>query len=220
MHNGHSSGTFHTIDEEYMKLYLNDTSPFARFILICALEYDIKEMELIWVNPWEMPANLVAVNPFSTVPVLQLDNGDTLYESSVIAAYLISDATFSTFQACQRFALGKMLIETAFRHVSLARYSPKNITPHPFIARTEQALKQALQVLSEYDLPSFSTNVVPDLASLQLAVALDYLAFRCPNLVQSYLHANVKERLSTFQLRQSFALTTPEILGIKIIRNL
>lgn len=198
-----------------MKLYLNDTSPFARLILICALEYDIKEMELIWVDPWSMPTNLLAINPFSTVPVLQLDNGDVLYESSIIALYLTSHLPLPTLIEYQRLALGKMLIETAFRHVSLARYSPKNLSCHPFIARTEQVIKQALQTLLEPDLPSFSVNVAPDLASLQLAVALDYLTFRLPNLVQSYLHLKVTERLSTFQLRQSFALTTPEILSVK-----
>ncbi|MBD2777894.1 glutathione S-transferase family protein [Iningainema tapete] len=198
-----------------MKLYLNDTSPFARLILICALEYNIKEIELIWVDPWEMPTNLLAINPFSTVPVLQLDNGDVLYESSIIATYLTSNSTRHTLLEYQRFALGKMLIETAFRHVSLTRYSPENITPHPFIARTEQVLKQALNTLSEYDLPNFSAKEAPDLASLQLAVALDYLTFRLPNLVQSYLHPKVIERLSTFQLRHSFALTTPEILRVK-----
>ncbi|AFZ00605.1 glutathione S-transferase N-terminal domain-containing protein [Calothrix sp. PCC 6303] len=191
-----------------MKLYLNDTSPFARLILICALEYDIKGMELIWVNPWEMPENLLAINPFSTVPVLQLDNEDILYESSIIAMYLTSNSSFSTLRDYQRFALGKMLIETAFRHVSLVRYSAENSTPHPFIARTEQILQQVLKGLLEDDLPTFSANVVPDVASLQLAVALDYLTFRLPNLVQAYLHTKVSEQLSAFQVRQSFVSTT------------
>ncbi|WP_017655542.1 glutathione S-transferase family protein [Fortiea contorta] len=198
-----------------MKLYLNDTSPFARLILICALEYNIKEMELIWVDPWTMPTNLLAINPFSTVPVLQLDNGDVLYESSIIANYLTVNSTPATLLDYQRLALGKMLIETAFRHVSLARYSPENATLHPFIARTEQVIKQVLQALSERDLPKFSAEVTPDLASLQLAVALDYLVFRLPNLVEAYLPITVKEQLSYFQLRRSFALTTPAILGVK-----
>lgn len=199
-----------------MKLYLNDTSPFARLILICALEYDIKEIELIWVNPWEMPTNLLAINPFSTVPVLELDNGDVLYESSIIALYLTSHLPLPTFIEYQRLALGKMLIETAFRHVSLARYSSRNLPCHPFITRTEQVIKQVLQTLLEADLPSFSVNVAPDLASLQLVVALDYIAFRLPNLVEAYLHPKVTARLNTFQLRQSFVQTTPEILAAKL----
>ncbi|MCU0549905.1 MAG: glutathione S-transferase N-terminal domain-containing protein [Leptolyngbya sp. Prado105] len=190
-----------------MKLYLNNTSPFARWVLVCGLEYVIPTLELVWVDPWATPANLTRVNPFSTVPVLQLDQGEALYESSSIVRYLIPTAAPS-LRELQRLALGKMLLETAFRHVSLKRNSLIDGPPHPLIEQTYQGLTRVLQGLSTENLPSFAPTEIPDIASLQLSVGLDYIAFRCPDLLTACADRSLQERLLMYQSRPSFALTT------------
>jgi glutathione S-transferase len=190
-----------------MKLYLNATSPFARWVLVCALESAIDPLELVWVNPWEVPADLRSLNPFSTVPVLQTDTGEALYESSLIVRYLIPAAdSLATLQA---LALGKLLLETAFRHVVLQRDQPQDTSPHPLIAQTQQTLARVLQTLIPEDLPIG----VPDPASLQLAVGLDYLGWRQPNLLAANLSSVMHDRLAIYQARSSFQLTDPTVLA-------
>jgi glutathione S-transferase len=198
-----------------MKLYLNTTSPFARWVLVCALEYAVPDLELIWVNPWDTPETLTRVNPFSTVPVLQINQAEALYESSIIVRYLTqtSISQSPSLQEFQRLALGKMLLETAFRHTSLKRYAPVGLPPHPFIEQTERGLMRVLQTLSVQDLSSFSAQERPDLASLQVAIGLDYIAFRCPDLFVSSVAQSLQEQLRTYQLRPSFELTTPSALA-------
>jgi glutathione S-transferase len=191
-----------------MKLYLNNTSPFARWVLVCGLEYAIPELELRWVDPWATPETLTQVNPFSTVPVLQLNQGEALYESSLIVRYLIPTASAS-LRELQRLALGKMLIETAFRHVSLKRNSLIDVPPHPFIQQTYRGLTRVLQNLSSEDLPGFAPEEIPDVASLQLSIGLDYIAFRCLDLFTSCVDRSLQEVLLTYQARLSFTLTTP-----------
>ncbi|BAS55006.1 glutathione S-transferase family protein [Leptolyngbya boryana NIES-2135] len=198
-----------------MKLYLNTTSPFARWVLVCALEYAVPDLELIWVNPWDTPETLTRVNPFSTVPVLQMNQTEALYESSIIVRYLIpaSIAQSPSLQELQRLALGKMLLETAFRHTSLKRYAPAGLPPHPLIEQTERGLTRVLQTLSVQDLPSFSAQQRPDVASLQIAIALDYISFRCPDLFVSSVAQSLQEQLHAYQLRPSFEFTTPSALA-------
>lgn len=50
-----------------MKLYLNDTSPFSRVALATALLTNVQEFELVWVDPWSSPTELLQVNPFSMI---------------------------------------------------------------------------------------------------------------------------------------------------------
>jgi glutathione S-transferase len=194
-----------------MKLYLNATSPFARWVLVCALEYAIDPLELVWVNPWEVPEDLRSLNPFSTVPVLQTDTGEALYESSLIVRYLIP--TVDHLATYQSLALGEMLLETAFRHVVLQRDQPSDTLPHPLIAQTQQTLARVLQTLTPEDLPIVTPPDRPDLASLQLAVGLDYLGWRRPNLLAADLPPALHDRLATYQSRSSFQLTDPMVLA-------
>jgi glutathione S-transferase len=200
-----------------MKLYLNQTSPFARWVLICALEWAIADLELSWVNPWEVPDLLTQVNPFSTVPVLQIHSGEALYESSLIVRYLMpvssTDSRTESLAELQRLALGKMLMETAFRHISLKRYAPVDGPPHPLIHQTQQGLARVLQTMTAQDLPCCFEPDRPDWASLQLAVSLDYLAFRCPSLLTSSASEALQHQLSSYQSRRSFGLTTPNALA-------
>jgi glutathione S-transferase len=195
-----------------MKLYLNATSPFARWVLVCALEWGIENLELVWVDPWAVPDQLCQVNPFATVPVLQTDQGEALYESSVIVRYLLPAAIIDELPGLQRWALGKMLLETAFRYVSWQRYQPSDGLDHPLLGRTYQTLERVLSTLTAADLPP-APERSPDLASLQLAVGLDYLAWRCPALVTGCLPTPLSDRLASYQARSSFRQTRPTVLA-------
>ena len=70
-----------------MKLHASLTSPFARKVRIVLAEKKI-EYELVLDNPWNDDTKVPQFNPLGKVPVLELDDGSTLYDSSVIVDYL------------------------------------------------------------------------------------------------------------------------------------
>jgi glutathione S-transferase len=108
-----------------------------------------------------------------------------------------------------------MLMETAFRHVSLQRYDRNVDQPHPLIAQTDQGLSRVLQRLVITDLPDGGAAASPDAANLQLAVALDYLHFRRPDLLTAALAPALHDRLARYQARPSFSRTTPMALAVQ-----
>ncbi|SUX55694.1 glutathione S-transferase N-terminal domain-containing protein [Chromobacterium vaccinii] len=67
-----------------MKLIASLTSPYARKVRIvlaekkidCPLEEDV---------PWNADTRVTEYNPLGKVPVLELDDGSTLYDSRVIS---------------------------------------------------------------------------------------------------------------------------------------
>ena len=72
-----------------MKLIYNPASPFSRKVLIVLAEKGLDDrVEGVVVNPWDEPDQLTAVNPISQIPTLVLDDGSSLFDSAVIAAYL------------------------------------------------------------------------------------------------------------------------------------
>ncbi len=186
-----------------MKLYLNDTSPFAKFVLICIKEYDLEMPELIWVNPWSFDPNLIAHNPFSMVPALTLDDGSSLYESSIIVDYLTQGKYApKTIKEYQIQAFGKQLLETTFRHVSLLRYAPNDAPAHPFIARSKAMIISGLQKMPNTDNISYKKPF-----ELQFWCALDYIYFRLPDLANEYINSDTQRKLSTITTQDSFIVS-------------
>jgi glutathione S-transferase len=76
-----------------MKLHYTKPSPYARKVIATARELGIfSQLELIEVTTPTVPTNanpaLAAENPLVKVPVLEMDGGERLYDSVVIAEYL------------------------------------------------------------------------------------------------------------------------------------
>jgi len=76
-----------------MKLHYTKPSPYARKVIATARELGIlSQLELIEVTTPTVPTNanpaLAAENPLVKVPVLELDDGERLFDSVVIAEYL------------------------------------------------------------------------------------------------------------------------------------
>ncbi|MCF6200115.1 MAG: glutathione S-transferase N-terminal domain-containing protein [Hyphomicrobiaceae bacterium] len=77
-----------------MQLYISPTSPYARKAHIMVLEKGLAEkVRITPLNPWESPPELVDKNPLSQVPVLLLEDGEILYDSRVICAFLDEQGT-------------------------------------------------------------------------------------------------------------------------------
>lgn len=74
-----------------MKLYYSALSPFVRKVRVAAMELGLdKQIELVTVatTPVAMSADLAKVNPLGKLPALVTDDGDLLFQSSLIVEYL------------------------------------------------------------------------------------------------------------------------------------
>ena len=74
-----------------MKLHYASASPFVRKVMVCAIElgldHRIEKIDTIPI-PTDLNEGLAADNPLAKIPALITDDGDVLYDSRVITAYL------------------------------------------------------------------------------------------------------------------------------------
>lgn len=70
-----------------MKLLASLTSPYARKIRVILAEKALP-FELVVDSPWEANTRIPTLNPLGKVPVLITDDGETFFDSPVIAGYL------------------------------------------------------------------------------------------------------------------------------------
>jgi glutathione S-transferase len=166
-----------------MKLYYSTTSPYSRKVLILCHELEIADMvELIQVNPFEDSSSLREVNPLSKVPTLVLDNGEPLYDSSVIAEYLqrlVNKPTLSLvdFVSQQRLhALADGIMDAAFSLVMEHRRPQEQRSPS-WQQRWEGAISRSI---TEFEQKYIDHAQQWHIGSIAIACALDYLTFRIP----------------------------------------
>ena len=203
-----------------MILYLNDTSPFSRQVLITAIECGVIDIELKWVDPWESPEVLVQENPYSMIPVLVLDDGRSLYESSIICEYIISQskkdrkAIFNTeynnFDQLKLYALSKNLMDVSFRKVVSDRFN-KEVSP--ISTRSGIAIQRALLELETFKLPEEVTKIT-SLYQICLSVSIRYIEFRIPEFF-SNIGNNTKLWLNSISRIESLKVTTTTNLRYK-----
>jgi glutathione S-transferase len=199
-----------------MRLYLNETSPFSRLVLVSALETKVSQMDLIWIDPWASPHELLQLNPFSTVPTLQPKEGSALYESLMICQYLIESYGSSKMSMpthhlpdLQTLALAKSLMELSFRKVVMQRWGASD---NPLFERCDAALKRVLNSIVIENNLTEPTQGPGLFSSLCLAVALDYVRFRMPDMFDVHLGIQTSDWLGVWCAREALHLTSPEKL--------
>ena len=74
-----------------MRLYYSESSPYARKVRLLVREKHLGErvQELI-SNPFDEAPELTAANPLGKVPTLVLGDGESLFDSPLLCAYLDS----------------------------------------------------------------------------------------------------------------------------------
>lgn len=204
-----------------MKIYLNESSPFARLVLAVAIELGVKDIDLEWTDPWSCPKDLLAVNPFSTIPVLVLDDGTSLQESLFISRYLMDNAgrhgqnsspmvDKTDAGALARGSTGKSLMEVAFRRVVLDRFSPEG---EGLRDRASDALSRVLSTIRPGEVPSVESKV--QFSELCLVIALLYVRFRLREDFDRYVSEEVQSWLRSWERRVSVHKTDPASLASK-----
>ncbi len=210
-----------------MKLYSAPLSPFARKVRIMAIELGLAErLELVHqsVNPVTPDESFQATgNPLGKIPALLTDEGQTLYDSHVIAAYL--DA----------LAGGQGLVPADRRWQILTHQAlASGMTDAAILVRYELALRPADKQWPawvrgqwskfEEGLRAFESaaagpasplsegepdQMVIDLAQIALASGLSYVDVRFPDLGWRDRAPRVAAWHETIERRASFIATAP-----------
>ena len=195
-----------------MKLIYNPASPFSRKVLVVLAEKGLDtRVEGVVVNPWEEPAALIAANPISQVPTLVLEDGTSLYDSAVIAAYLETLAASPRLLPDGPALWPVRLTEAAADAIceNVVKLRQEGLRPEAqrspaHIERWRRTVTRSLDVL-EAEGPDGGL----DLGEIALAVALEYIDLRQPDLNWRDRRPNLQARWRRLEARPSFRSTRP-----------
>lgn len=172
-----------------MELYLNATSPYARVVRIVVLEKGLADaVTLRWCDPWADDDGLLAVNPVGRIPALVTDDGARLSESLLIAHYLDTLGGGESVLPAARLGqtlhlagLGQGLTDAAFTTVIARKHQGAEADASVLGQRRWRAIQRTLDRLEqEEDARPIPAAVT--LGEMTVAVALDYLTFRLPEV--------------------------------------
>lgn len=163
------------------KLYCTTTSPFARKARVLIRELGLQDQfEEVLVAPLDDPAALLAANPLSKVPALQLANGELLYDSQVICEWLLSHRSpgapgpgdSEQWQMRRRVALADGIIDSTVS-MSFEVRRPAELQSQYWLGRWTRAIERGVDAL-EAEVGSLGD----ELDAVTAASALAYIDFR------------------------------------------
>lgn len=168
-----------------MKIYGSLTSPYVRKTRALIAEKQLA-CEFIVVDPHAPDSTVPRYNPLGLVPVIERDDGSTLFDSPVITEYLdslkppalIPPAGEARWQALRWAALADGILEqTVGRTMELRR--PLAQQSADANARREQKIARALEFAEQHLPPgSFLVENRLTIADIALTVALEYIDLR------------------------------------------
>ena len=196
-----------------MKLLHSATSPYARKVYACALALGFEDrVELVPTNPHSSPDELLTLNPLCKIPCLITDDGETLFDSPVIAEYLDSlggavklfpASGPDRFKALKFQALADGIMDAAVgRRMEMGR--PNEPAREEVKARHKDAIARSLDVLEESNLSQEMT-----VGSIAIACALGYLTLRFSDEPWREGHPKLTKWFSKFGLVPCIANTKP-----------
>ncbi len=168
-----------------MKLRYSTTSPYARKVLMVAIECGLDaSIELQSTDAWSPQTDLPKDNPLGKVPALILDTGDALYDSPVICEYLdtLHDGARlfpppgpARWTALRLQALADGICDAAILR-RLENNRPDGEKSAAWAERQRLSIARACDAL-EAEAASFSIEE-PTIGTLAVVVTLAYLDFR------------------------------------------
>lgn len=168
-----------------MLLRHSHTSPFVRKVTVLLHETGLTaRVRLETVDGWSEPGALTADNPLSMVPTLVLDDGSSLYDSTVICDYLdqqhggfrmIPPQGEARWQVLRDQALADGMLECAVLIFVELFKRPEDKRWDWWLELKRRAILRSLDLL-EAQAERLVGRV--DLGSISIAVALGYLDLR------------------------------------------
>jgi len=199
-----------------MRLFSTLKSPFVRKVRVVALEKGLHDrIELVDGHPLNDPPALLASNPLGKIPALVLDDGRTLYDSKVICEYLdglntnpqLIPTGDRRLDVLNLAALADGLMDAAVAIV-MERMREAAFQSPTQIDRQREKIARSFAV-AEREMAALPDQL--NLGQIALAVALDYLQRRTPELA-AITSANASPGLlawsAAFNRRESMRATT------------
>ncbi len=173
-----------------MKLLYTTNSPYARKVRIVAIEKHV-DIDLELVNLSDPDCPVKNFNPLGKVPVLVLDDGDSVYDSSVIAEFLDNRTPVAHLMpqdktgkiAVRRWeALADGICDAAVA-VMLEQRKPVEQQDPAFIIKQLDKVKRGLAVLNlDLTKKKWCVNEAFGLADIAVGCTLGYLDLRFKHL--------------------------------------
>lgn len=200
-----------------MKLLYTTNSPYARKVRIVAIEKHVDiEPELVNLSDPDCPVK--NYNPLGKVPVLILDDGDSLYDSSVIAEFL--DNRTPVAHLMPQDKTGKITVRRwealadgicdAAVAVMLEQRKPSEQQDPAHMAKQLDKVKRGLAVLNlDLTARKWCVNETFGLADIAVGCMLGYLDLRFKQLNLLAEHTNLTKLNAALVKRASFKATMP-----------
>ena len=200
-----------------MKLLYTLNSPYARKVRIVAQEkhIDLELQEVVLADPDCIVKNY---NPLGKVPVLILNDGDSLYDSRVIVEYLDNHApgthlipTDNTSKIATRRweALCDGITDAAVSAMLEGRKAPEKQS-QANIDKQLDKVARGLEVLNlDITKRKWCVNETFSLADIALGCMLGYVDLRFKQLNWQDNYVNLAKHYSLLVKRPSFKMTMP-----------
>ena len=200
-----------------MKLLYSPTSPYARKVRVVAAEKRI-ELKMVKVVLSDPDCPVVDYNPLGKIPVLVLDDGESLYDSPVIAEYLDNRTPLAhllpqdhTLRIHVRRweALADGVCDAAIAAMLEGR-RPEDKQDPAVIAKQMGKVERGLAVLNA-DLGDnkWCVDDTFSLADIALGCLLGYLQLRYQHLDWEQRFPNLARHHAAMLQRPSFSETAP-----------
>lgn len=206
-----------------MKLLSATPSPFARKVRIALAEKGLA-FELVTEVPWDADASAPAYNPLGKIPVLILDDGEAVFESSFILEWLeakhpeppLLPADVDGRLAARRLeviadGVCDAIVLTLFETLRGDGCSA------PWLARQRRKIEDGTAALARAVRPDtrFALGDAFGLADIAVGSALGYLDLRLPDFDWALRHPALADWFARISERPSFAATVPHAQGFK-----
>lgn len=195
-----------------MKLMVSPTSPYARKVVVVADEGGLKDkIELVRVNTKDPNNPISTVNPLGKIPALERDDGTCLYDSPVIAEYLVSLSDVDLMGGDRWYtlrlqALADGMMDAAYIRATEAK-APAEDFRDAFHKKLKGKIACALDAL-ESEADGFGDEVTVGL--IAVGCALGYLDFRHASDQWRNDRPALADWYDGFSARPSMMATVPE----------
>ena len=199
-----------------MKLYGSPASPFVRKVRVFLKEKNI-QCQVIFEDVWAPDSIVPSKNPLGKVPVLELDDGDILFDSPLIMAWLdnhhgtpMVPTDHDRYWRTMRWhTLANGILDACVaRTVETMRRPPEK--QWMFAIEREQArIQRALDLAEKTPKDgAFLVGAKLTIADIALGVALQYIDFRYPHDWRAS-HPQLARWHAPIARRPSFTETLP-----------
>ena len=199
-----------------MKLIGSKTSPYVRKARVLLAEKKLP-YDFVEENVWAATTQVGRHNPLTKVPVLVLDDGTNLYDSSVICEYvdtlaapaLIPGGGIERALARRSESLADGVCDAAVGIVLERKREPLRQDPLSMDrsrAKVDAGIAAFAATLGDRD---WLDGNAPGLADVAAGCALFYVEFRLPEVGWRSRHANLRRWAERLEARPSFVSTKP-----------